>query len=159
MTRQAKVPPAHDLPPITELGRILGTIARREAAIDLVGSGQPSPANEEERRARASQQIRLNIADRLLFDRLTALRSVVGTLPAQTLSDCVVQINVAAHWIMRMTCNDLDPSDIKECSDNLERIVISVLPVMAAAAGMDLVEFALNEVTDLHEGRFSEMAT
>jgi len=157
MARATKVPSA-ELPSITQLGRVLGTTARREAAIDLIGSGQPPPADEEERRARASQQIRLNTADRLLFDRLNALRSLVGTMPAKTLSDCVVQINVAAHWIMRMTCNDLDPSEISEHCDNLERIIVSVLPVLAAAAGLDLVEFALDEVTDLHEARFPELA-
>lgn len=113
MARATKVPSA-ELPSITELRRMLGMTARREATIDLIGNGQLPPENEEERRARASQQIRLNIADRLLFSRLDALRSLVATMPAQTLSDCVVQINVTAHWIMRMTCCDLDPSDIKE---------------------------------------------
>lgn len=157
MARATKVSSA-ELPSITELGRILGTTARREAAIDLIGSGQPLPANEEERRARASQQIRLNTADRLLFDQLDALRSLVGTMPAKTLSDCVVQINVAAHWIMRMTCNDLDPAEMNARCENLERIMVSVLPVLAAAAGLDLVQFAFDEVADLHEARFPELA-
>ena len=87
-----------------------------------------------------------------------ALRDVVSTLPARDLADCAMQVNVAGHMIMRLTCNDLEKPELDELADAIERIMVSVLPVMAAAAGLDLAEFALDEVANLHEGRFPELA-
>lgn len=160
MARTPKTPAGTPavLPSITELGRILGAIAQREAAIDLMPLGCGKPVDEEERRARAVEQLQRNTADRLLFDQLGSLRSLIGTMPAATLSDCVVQINVASHWIMRLTCCDIEPDEVKELSGNIERIMISVLPLMAATAGLDPVEYALDEVVILHEARFPELA-
>lgn len=157
MARTPKPSPAV-LPSITQLGLILGGIAQREAAIDLMPLGRGEPVGEDDRCARAVEQLRRNTADRLLFDQLGALRSLIGTMPAMTLSDCVVQINVASHWLFRLTCNDLEPPEVRDVCDNLERIMISVLPVIAAAAGLDLVEFALDEVAILHEARFPELS-
>ena len=158
MARAPKPQPEAALPSITELGRMLGTIARREAAIDLLPVGRGEPKNEEERRERRSEELRLKTADALLFRRLDALRDVVATLPARDLADCVVQVNVAGHMIMKITCNDLEKPELDELADAIERIMVSVLPVMAAAAGLDLAEFALDEVANLHEGRFPELA-
>ena len=146
------------LPSITELGLMLAEIAKREASIDLITIGRGKPANEEQRQEWAMFDRDLRTADSLLFARLDALRGLVSTLPAQNLSDCVVQINVASHMVMKITGNDLDKPELDELSDAVERIMVSVLPVLAAAAGLDLVEFALDEVTNLHEARFPELA-
>ncbi len=132
MARAPKPQPEAALPSITELGRMLATIARREAAIDLMPVGRGEPADEEERRARVREELRQKTADILLFRRLDALRDVVSTLPAKSLSDCVVQINVAGYLIMKITCNDLEKPELDELADAIERIMVSVLPVMAA---------------------------
>ena len=158
MARAPKPPPEAALPSITELGRMLAMIARREAAIDLMPNGKGEPADEEERRARRHEELRRKTADMLLFRQLDALRDVIGTLPAKDLADCVVQINVAGHLIMKITCNDLEKPELDELADAIDRIMVSVLPVMAAAAGLDLVEYALDEVANLHEARFPELA-
>ncbi len=159
MTRAQKLPPVPCvLPSITELGRMLGVITQREAAIHFVNVGRGEHVNEEQRRDWASDDRRLMTADRLLFCRMDALRELISTLPAVTLSDCVVQINVAGHLIMKVTCNDLEKPELDELSDAVERIMISVLPVLAAAAGLDQVEFGLDEVANLHEGRFPAAA-
>lgn len=146
------------LPSITELGLMLAVIAKREAGIDLVNVGRGKPANKEQRREWAIADRDQKTADRLLFTRLDALRELVSTLPAQTLTDCVVQINVASHMVMKITGNDLDKTELDQLSDAVERIMVSVLPVLAAAAGLDLVQFAFDEVADLHEARFPELA-
>ena len=159
MARASKTRPQAAIPSITELGRILGAIAQREAAIDLMPVGEGEPANEEERRERWSEEQRRTTADSLLFRRLDALREMISTLPAKDLADCVVQINVASHLIMKVTCNELKKPDIDELAEAVERIMVSVLPVMAAAAGLDLAEYSLDEVANLHEGRFPELAS
>ena len=158
MARAPKPRPETALPSITELGRMLAAVTRREAAIDLLPVGRGEPANEEERRARLRDELTNKTADSLLFRRLNALRDLISTLPAKDLADCVVQINVAGHMIMKITCNDLDKSELEELADAIERIMVSVLPVMAAAAGLGLVEYALDEVANLHEARFPELA-
>ena len=159
MARAPKTRPHAALPSITELGRILGAIAQREAAIDLIPVGEGEPANEEERRERWSENLRQKTADILLFRRIDALREIISTLPAKDLADCVVQVNVASHLIMNVTCNELEKPEIDELAEAVERILVSVLPVMAAAAGLDLVEYSLDEVVMLREGRFPELAS
>lgn len=155
MTRAQKLPPVPCvLPSITELGRMLGTTSRREASVNGLRDALGKPASEEERRERASKSLRLDTADQLLFHRIDGLRDLISTMPAETLSDCVVQINIAGHLIMKVTCNDLEKPELDQLSDAIERIMISVLPVLAAAAGLDLTEFAFDELTMLHEGRF-----
>ena len=159
MTRAQKLPPVPCvLPSIIELGRMLGAVVRQEARVDELRDALGRPASEEERRERASKSLRLDTADRLLFHRIDGLRDLISTMPAETLSDCVVQINIACHLIMKVTCNDLEKPELDELSDAIERITISVLPVLAAASGLDLAEFALDEITNLHEGRFPAVA-
>ncbi len=159
MTRAQKLPPVPCvLPSITELGRMLGTTSRREASVNGLRDARGKPASEEQRREIASENMLLDTADRLLFRRIDALRDLVSTMPAETLSDCVVQINIAGHFVMKMTCNDLEKPELDHLSNAIERIMVSVLPVLAAAAQLDLAEFALDEITMLHEGRFPALA-
>ena len=142
------------LPSITEVGRIHGAITRREATIDLVSHGRGEPKNEEQRRDWAVQDRLLMTADRLLFDQMDALRKLIATMPAKSLSDAVVQINVAGIMIMKLTTNDCDKDEQDELSDDIERIMISVIGVLAEAAGLDMVEYAFDELAILHDGRF-----
>ena len=158
MARAQKPQPEAALPSITELGRMLATIAGRELAIDLFPVGQREPANEEERCAQSRDKVRKKTAYSLLFRRLDALRSVVSTLPAKDLADCVVQINVAGHMIMTISNNDMERPEIDELADAIERIMVSVLPVLAAAAGLDQVEYGLSEIVNMHEACFPQLA-
>lgn len=157
MARPAKAISA-DLPSITDLGRILGAITRRESAIDLVAVGRASPCNEAERLEQQKDDRRRYTVDKLLYRQMEALREVITTIPARSLSDCAVQIAVASHFVAKLTNNQLAEAEVHELADAVERILISVLPVLAVAAGLDLIEFAFNEVTDLHEVKFPELA-
>ena len=142
------------LPSITELGRIHGAITRREATIDLVSHGRGEPKNEQQRRDWAVQDRLLMTADRLLFDQMESLRKLISTMPAKSLSDAAVQINVAGLMIMKLTTNDCEKAERDELSDDIERIMISVIGVLAEAAGLDMVEYAFDELATLHDGRF-----
>lgn len=154
MARVARVAATADLPSITELGRTLGAITRREAGIDLVTCGRPAPRDEAERLDRVQADRRRGTVDKLLYRQMEALREIIGTLPAQSLSDCAVQVGVASHIVSKLANNRIDSDEVNELADTVERILVSVMPVLAAAAGLDQIEFALNEVSDLHEARF-----
>jgi len=157
MAQTAKATSA-DLPSITELGRILGAITRRESAIDLVVVDRDPPRDEAERLEQSREDRRCHTVDKLLYRQMEALREIVTTMPAQSLPDCAVQISVASHLVSKLTNNDLEKAEIRDLADGIERILISVLPVLAVAAGLDLIEFAFDEVTALHEVKFPELA-
>lgn len=153
-----KPQPEAALPSITELGRMLGTIERRQSALDVLPDDRGRPESDEERRAAISKDLEVKTAAGLLYRRADALRDLIAAVPAQDLADCVVQINVAAHLLsMASACLHEQPAS-EELIMTLKRIMISVLPVMAATAGLDVVEYALDEVISMHEGRFPALA-
>jgi len=149
---------SHELPSITDLGRILGAITRRENQIDLVKVGRAKPANQQERRNFAVEDRLTMTADRLLFAQMDALRKIISTMPAKSLSDAVVQIYVAGFMVSTLATHDCEKDEREKITDDIERIMISVVGVLATAAGLDLVEFAFDELADLHEGRFPELS-
>ena len=148
-----------DLPSLTELGRTLGAITRRGSRIDLASCGRTAPRDEAERLEQQKDDRRCSTADKLLYRQMEALREIIGTMPAQSLSDCAVQISVASHLVFKLTNNQTEKAEIADLADAIERILISVLPVLAVAAGLDLIEFAFDETTGLHEAHFPEIVT
>ena len=68
-----------------------------------------------------------------------------------------MQINVAGLMITKLTANDCDKDERDEISGDVERIMISVIGVLAEAAGLDMAEFAFDELATLHDGRFPEV--
>jgi len=141
---------ANHLPPIIDLGRALATNDIEYDRLDaLVG-----------RRTVAEDS-----AMSLLLTRRDALWQLIATMPAMTLADAAVQIGVACHFAGALECSDWSKPDrlerLGDLTEALEHICLSVLPLVAEAAGLDLVEMDWTDLDHLRAKRFygSERAT
>ena len=123
------------LPPIVDLG-----FALAEAEVEHRRL-RASPG-----RRRASDAATLEV----IGSRTEALRALITTLPADTVADAAVQIGVAcslASGLEGADWSDAAERDrLLEMHDAFYRITVSVLPVLAAAAGLDLAEMCWEDV-------------
>ena len=90
--------------------------------------------------------------------RAEALRALITTLPADTVADAAVQIGVACNLATTLARSDwtapAERERISEMHEALYRITVSVLPVLAAAAGLDLAEMGWEDVDVLRADVF-----
>ncbi len=134
---------ANHLPPIIDLGRALASNDIEYNQLDhLMG-----------RRTVAEDQ-----AMNLLLTRRESLWHLISTMPAMTLADAAVQIGVACHFAGTVECSDWSSPDrlerLEELAGALERICLSVLPLVAEAAGLDLAQLDWSDLDRLRASRF-----
>ena len=75
-------------------------------------------------------------------DQNTALRNLVAMMPAMTLADAAAQLYVALGVLEYMEDFDFPPASIAKWVTKLRRMLCSVLPVAAEAAGLEPVVLA-----------------
>ncbi len=75
-----------------------------------------------------------------------------------TLADAAVQIGVACYCAGTVECSDWSSPDrlerLEELAGALERICLSVIPLVAEAAGLDLAEMDWTGLDRLRASRF-----
>ncbi|MGI4801305.1 MAG: hypothetical protein ACRYG8_46240 [Janthinobacterium lividum] len=95
-----------------------------------------------------------------LDGQITVLRALVTTIPARSMADAAVQIAEAFLLAEDLHCNVHDPDDVEELARSLSNLLLSVLPVVVAGAGLDPV--AMNwepEVGYLYASRFAALGS
>ncbi len=134
--------PVTHLPPIIDLGRAL---ARNDIEYDRLDALVGRRAADEDR------------AMSLLLARRESLWQLIGSMPAKTLADAAVQISVACHFAGSLECSDWSSPDthqrLEELACGIERICLSVLPMVAEAAGLDLAEMDWTDFARLRVSR------
>ena len=93
-----------------------------------------------------------------LTDREQALRFLISTLPATSLAEAAVQLGTASTFAGILHASDWrDPAThhrLNELHDALNRIMLSVLPAVAAAAGLDLAAMCWDDLDRLRASLF-----
>ena len=116
--------------PITELSRVLRELLRREAEIDRreLAGGKLQNTNAELWRETNLQAIE-------------GLELAIASLPATELTEAAVQLLIAGGYADQVA-EELDDPRLREPMARLARLLISALPVVAEAAGVDLAAYA-----------------
>ena len=137
--------PPNPLPSITALGMALALAQLDYRRLDERTAGRGRTCTEQN-------------TFRLLVDREQALESLISVAPAASLADVAVQIGVASSYASILECSDWsDPSTherLHELHTALNRITLSTLSVVAAAAGLDLAAMAWDDVDALRASLF-----
>lgn len=119
------------LPPILDLGRALASNDIEYCQLDRLTATRSNTPIEDRTMS-------------LLLTRREALWQLIATMPAMTLADAAVQLGVACQFAMGLAGSDWSSPEQRghfaELAGGLERICLSVLPIVAEAAGLDLVE-------------------
>jgi hypothetical protein len=94
----------------------------------------------------------------LLEDQEAALQDLIAALPAATLQDAAVQMGVACSIIGRLDASDWSAKDMHAKLDamhaDLWRIVLSVFPLIIAAAGLDPKAMCWEDYASLRASMF-----
>jgi lambda repressor-like predicted transcriptional regulator len=126
-------PTPQPLPSILDLGRHAGTATLRG---DDIGD-QPETGWA-------------NGLMTLHYDQAEALRDLMLTFQAQTLGDAAAQL-----WAAFRAAEELEAGlPPEECVTAIKRALISALPLVAKAAGIDLAEIGAERIADLAEHEF-----
>lgn len=112
--------------PVTELGRVLRELLRREAEIDR---------RELEGGARADSQAELWRQTNL--QAIDGIELAIASLAATELAEAAVQILIAAGYANQVA-DELQEPRLREPAVRLARLLRSALPVVASSAGVDL---------------------
>ena len=140
-------PAAAVLPPVVELGRRLAAISAEIVRQDDVAL-QARDDGPRHRAARAAMNS--------LEGQRMALQALIATIPARTLADTAVQIAVAFEVANDLECNIHSAKQVESLATGLVTLILSVLPVIAAAAKLDPVDMGWEaEVGYLYASRFA----
>lgn len=101
-------------------------------------------------RADPKQSDRFREAASLIFEREYALRDLATSLPAQTISDAAVQVELALSILDDLDTCEFSDREARQRHALLTRLLSSVHPQVAQVAGMSLSEIG----GDWAEGRF-----
>lgn len=138
----ATTPP---LPSVTDLGRRLAAL---EAAFH----------REDENQARNKPDInsvqRIERAMDIIDDQRRALRDLIASMPAQTLADAAVQLECAAYIATNLHADHCTEECLRGLHQKLETICLSVLPIVAAEAGLDVEAMSWTDHCRLRAQRF-----
>ena len=74
----------------------------------------------------------------VLDDRVESLRVLISTTPAKTLGDAAVLISECLTIAGRLEASVCTPAMVEEYSARLERMLLSAMPLVAEAAGLDM---------------------
>lgn len=127
------------IPSITDLGRHAATFVRRVDTLPVSGGNQPTD--------RKAQQ-------NVLYERDEALRSLITFYRATSLSDAATQLYAGYMAADHATNHDLTVEEHVRCADTLRRLFISTLPLVAAAAKLDLAEIGAEYIVEYAEREF-----
>ena len=133
------------LPPILDLGRALASNDIEYCQLDRLTAARSNTPIEDRTMS-------------LLLTRREALWQLIATVPAMTLADAAVQLGVACQFAMGLAGSDWSSPETQrrfaELTGGLERICLSVLPIVAEAARLDLVEMDWASLDQLRASRF-----
>jgi hypothetical protein len=126
------------LPSITDLGRHAAVASERYEAAST----------------REIETGNTNGRQGLLYDRELAFRSLLLTFRAETLSDAAVQLYAGSIIVDTMDGFDLSEAQRHEHFVQLRRVFLSVLPIVAATAQLDLAEIGADCIADYADLEF-----
>ncbi len=89
----------------------------------------------------------------ILEERAEGLRMVLGTMVATSLPEAVIQTALIAHFSERVSSVNGDRCD--SAGEAIERLVFSVLPVVAAHADLNIEDMGWSDIVRLRPGRFA----
>ena len=115
-----------DFPSVLDLGRLAGAVSRRSAAYDT---------------ARGCTEKEAHAGSALCITLLDNLQGIIAGRRAKTLADVAAQL-VVAFTLTDYLSGELSEEEIERNTAMLRRIVLSALPIVAAAADIDLAELA-----------------
>ncbi len=135
-------------PSILDLGHQLAGIGK-----EIIRQSDLLAVHQADRKA--SKQAANAVA--LLEERESSLHHVVCTIPAVTLADAAVQVSVAVLLAEDIAANELTADAVTRAAEKLERVLLSVLPVIAAAAGLNTSAMDWDQFAGLRADRFGGM--
>lgn len=135
------------LPAVIDLGRRIAALSAEIERQDDVAV----QARDDGPRCRAARN-----AIGFLNDQRVALQALVATMPARSLADAAVQVAEAFNLANDLECNVHSAAEVERLAMNLTKLVLSVLPVVAAAADLDPAVLGWEmEVGPLYAARFA----
>jgi hypothetical protein len=114
-----------DFPSILDLGRLAGAVSRRSATYDTVHGCTDREATT---------------GGGLCLDLTENLQRIIASRRAATLGDVATQLAIAFTVVDWLDSADAPEHEVQQNLKLLRRIVLSALPVVAAAADIDLAE-------------------
>ncbi|MGI4799982.1 MAG: hypothetical protein ACRYG8_39300, partial [Janthinobacterium lividum] len=147
MASRSRVKAATPLPTIADLGRRIAALRaeyQRQDSLHTEAAGN--------RAARMNASSAMSILD----GQAEVLRELVTMMPALSLADAAVQINEAhSRAEILETCTHT-PEQVEEIAGMVVRLLLSVLPIITAAADLDAVEMGWDHaMRSLRASRFS----
>jgi hypothetical protein len=124
------------LPSVLDLGRLAHAAA--------TNNDPPSSENADDEEARGN----------LLWHREVALRDLLTTFRAKTLADTVTQLYVAFIVVDNLLGFDMPPEDRDRDAITIRRALLSAIPVVAEAAGLDLAEIGAEYIPGFADREF-----
>ena len=137
-------------PSILDLGKQLAAVEIAHEAFDS-GNMRLSLKVGDAEAARRSKQ-RGEAAWEVLEPRAEALRELIATMPALTIQDAAVQIALICTASGRLSASIHSRESSTAMADQIERMALGLLPLVARAAGLDLeaMNWASNEYLRVH---------
>ena len=91
----------------------------------------------------------------ILDDRVESLRTLLTTIPAESIADAAVLLAECVTMAARLAGSAHNPRMAEQCADKLERMLMSALPHVAEAAGLDMAEMGWAEQDALRIARYA----
>ena len=123
-------------PSILDLGKHLAQVEISYSAHDIVDLKRSVPAGDEDALREAKK--RAEAAQLILGDRQEALRDLICTMPAKTLADVAIQVAAILVIASRISASHHTPDQVAREADRIERMALGMLPILAAASGLDM---------------------
>ncbi len=124
-----------DAPSILLLGQML---ARSEKAYHAFDVATMTNSNAEHP-AHGRRRLIATRAQDLLDERQDALRLLITTQPARTVADAAVQMSAISDIACQLDAHNLDDCAQIALITRIDRMTLGILPVLAEAAGLDMV--------------------
>ena len=91
----------------------------------------------------------------ILDDRIEALRIIISATPATSLQDAAVLVSESLTVASRLSESTFSPHETEEYCRRLERMLLSALPFIAGAAGLDMARMNWADRDYLRPVRFA----
>ena len=105
-------------------------------AHDIVELKRGVRAGDEDAMREATN--RSEAAQIILGERQEALRDLICTLPAKTLADAAIHVAGIVTLSARLSASIWTGDQVTRAADKIERMALGMLPLLAAAAGLDM---------------------
>lgn len=92
---------------------------------------------------------------RIAAERAEGLRKLISTMKAETLADVAVQVDVAIELVSVLATSD--GADWEDVACAVERMLLSIWPVVATAAGCSLATGHGDALLNLRRHRFAAL--